>query len=100
MRRKLIMGETVIQTNLTKVNEIAIEFGQFVVEKLEAGHPQSSDSCLYPLLPLSPPLLALDCSMVSSVNTQNTTGALPLRFRSFIPCATAFEMNSKCLVSP
>ena len=33
MLRKLMMGQNSKKTNLTKVNEIAIEFGQFVVEK-------------------------------------------------------------------
>ena len=38
--------------------------------------------------------------MLSSVNTQKTTGHLSNKFRSLIPFDVALQIKSKCLVSP
>ena len=41
-----------------------------------------------PLFPKPPPLLAIDCSLLSSVNTQNTAGVFVNTLQSLIPWAT------------
>ena len=49
-----------------------------------------------PLFPKSPPLLAIDCSFVSSVKTQKMVGVSVKILQSLIPCATASHTKSKC----